>query len=510
MTIDVGLGPATDDAAYRKARVLMPWLMIAAVFAVAVWLRQALPFNVDVSWWLTVSERMLDGQRLYVDILETNPPMASSVYLLSVVLARWTGVRPEIAIDALIFALIAASLTLTWRILRRSSVSRRAAGSALAVWAATLLGVLPMHDFGQREHLALIAMLPALAVCILRGDRETVSPTAVLIAGLSAAITMSFKPYFAFAIGFSILAAANQARDWRVFFAPENWIAAALVVLHGVCTFVFYPEYFTVVYPLVRDVYLLLKAPLLALILTSATAVWVGSVLIVLALQNRRQKPDTASFVVLAASFGFAVAFFVQRKGWSYHAYPMVALGLMAVGCAVAAIDRERRRSWRLRAAAGLAAAAMFVKACLWFNAGVDVRQIQDQVARLGPHPKILMLSAAAVIGFPLVRTLEGTWISRQEAPWMREIVRRSRLDGSIDAQTAARLDVYVERERAGLIEDFRKQPPDVVLIDNRNSDWGRWAYADPEISALLEPFKSVRTIDGIDILQRTSKVPPS
>jgi hypothetical protein len=53
-----------------------PWLAVVAVVAAAVLLRQALPFNVDVSWWLIVSERMLNGQRLYVDILETNPPMA--------------------------------------------------------------------------------------------------------------------------------------------------------------------------------------------------------------------------------------------------------------------------------------------------------------------------------------------------------------------------------------------------------------------------------------------------
>jgi hypothetical protein len=510
MAIDVGMGLPTDDATYRKTRVLAPWLTIVAAFAAAVLLRQALPFNVDVSWWLTVSERMLDGQRLYVDILETNPPMASSVYLLGVILARLTGVRPEVAIDALIFALIAASLTLTWRILRHSSLSGGLAGGALAAWAVVLLGVLPMYDFGQREHLALIAMLPALAVYILRGDRERVSPAAVLIAGLSAAITMNFKPYFAFAIGFSILAAAGQARDWKLLFAPENWIAAALVVLHGVCTFVFFPEYFTIIYPLVHDVYLLLQAPLLALFLTSATAIWAGSVLIVLALQNHQRKLDTASFVLLAASFGFAVAFFVQRKGWGYHAYPMVALALMAAGCAIAAIDQERPRSWRLRAAAAFAAAAMLVKACMWFNASVDVGQVEAQVARLGPHPKILMLSAAAVIGFPLVRTLEGTWVSRQEALWAREIVRRSQLDERIDAQTAARLGVYLERERAGLIEDFRRLPPDVILIDNQNSDWGKWAYADPEISLLLKPYRSVRTIDGIEILQRTSKVPPS
>ena len=235
------------------------------------------------------------------------------------------------ATDGLIFLLIAASLALTWRILQYSSLRGRA-GGAFAVWATVLLCVLPMYDFGQREHLAVLAMLPAIAVYILRGNRETVTPAAVLIAALSAAITLSFKPYFAFAVGFCILTAAAQARDWRVLFAPENWIAAGLVVVYGICIFVFYPEYFTIIYPLVRDVYLLLKAPALALFVTSATALWVGAVMIVLALQSRQRKLDAASFVLLAASFGFAIAFFVQCKGWDYQAYPMVALGLLAVG----------------------------------------------------------------------------------------------------------------------------------------------------------------------------------
>jgi len=447
---------------------------------------------------------MFDGQRLYLDILETNPPMAGSVYFLSVALARAIHIRPELATLCLIFVLIAASLATTWHILRDSRL--RSFAGALAVWAAVLLGILPMYDFGQREHLALIVLLPALAVFILRAGREPVTPAAIVIAGLSAALTMTFKPYFACAVGAGILAAAAQARDWRVFFALENWIAGALVVLYGVGIYVLYPEYFTIVYPLVRDVYLLLKAPLLAICLTAATAVWLGGILVTLALQNRQRTLDPACMVLLAASAGFAVAFFVQGKGWGYHAYPMVALSLMAAACAVAAVDRDRLRSFRLRAVAAVVLVAMLAKACLWFNASVDVRPIEEEVARLGPHPKILMLSAAAVIGHPMVRTLQGTWVSRQEAFWTREIVRRARLEEAIDAETEARLQVYIARERAGLIEDFTKQSPDVVLIDNKDSDWGNWAQADPELSALLKAYTLVRTIDGVDILRRTSK----
>jgi hypothetical protein len=506
MSLDVGLSLPGDKAARQGSFTVTPLHAVVAVFMVAIMLRGLLPFNVDVSWWLIVCERVLDGQRLYVDILETNPPMAGSVYMFGVVLARAVHMRPEVVTNGLIFLLIAASLALTWRSLRFSSLRERAGGAA-AVWTAALLTILPMYDFGQREHLALVAMLPALAVYILRANRERVAPWAILIAGLCAATTMNFKPYFVFGVGFCILTAAAQARDWRVLFAPENWIAAALVVIHALCIVAFYPEYFTLIYPLVRDVYLLLKAPLLLILLTSATMLWLLAIMVVLALQSRRQKVDGAALVIMAGSLGFAISFFVQGKGWGYHAYPMVALGLLAAGWAVAAAGGdEQAASRRLRAGAILVVALTFANACLWFNASVDMRRVQEEVTLLGPRPKILMLSATAVIGHPMVRELGGTWVSRQQALWTREIVRRALKDGTIDQATADRLAPYVARERAGLVEDFRKQPPDVVVIDNQDSDWGAWAVTDPELSALLKPYFSVKNINGIEILRRADQ----
>jgi hypothetical protein len=505
MSLDVGLSLPGDKAARQGIWTVTPLHAVVAVFLVAIMLRGVLPFNVDVSWWLTICERMLDGQRLYVDILETNPPMAGSVYMLGVVVARAIHMRPEVVTNGLIFLLIAASLALTWRALRLSSLRERAGGAA-AIWAVVLLTVLPMYDFGQREHLALVAMLPALAVYILRANRERVAPWAILIAGLCAATTMSFKPYFVFAAGFCILAAAAQARDWRVLFAPENWIAAALVVIHALCIVAFYPEYFTLIYPLARDVYLLANLPLLVILPTSATMLWLLAIMVTLALQSRRQKADAATLVMMAGSLGFAVSFFMQAKGWGYHAYPMVALGLLAAGWALAAGGDGQAGSRPLRAGAMLLVALIFANGCFRFATSIDTRLVREEITLIGPRPKILMLSAANDIGHPTVRELGGTWVSRQQALWVREVVRRALRDGTIDQPTADRLATYVARERAGLIDDFRKQPPDVLVIDNQNSDWGSWAAADPELSVLLKPYVLVKNINGIEILRRADQ----
>src|SRR5258708_32664388 len=58
------------------APALLASLSIMILFVAAIVLRHFLAANTDVSWLLTVGERVLDGQRLYIGVLETNPPMA--------------------------------------------------------------------------------------------------------------------------------------------------------------------------------------------------------------------------------------------------------------------------------------------------------------------------------------------------------------------------------------------------------------------------------------------------
>jgi hypothetical protein len=65
------------------------WCLPVVLLAVA-----CLPFfagpgeiNGDTSWLITVVERLRAGQRAYVDVMETNPPMAFLIYWPAVALA---------------------------------------------------------------------------------------------------------------------------------------------------------------------------------------------------------------------------------------------------------------------------------------------------------------------------------------------------------------------------------------------------------------------------------------
>ena len=120
----------------------------------------------------------------------------------------------------------------------------------------------------------------------------------------------------------------------------------------------------------------------------------------------------------------------------------------------------------------------------LWFNATVYVGPIRQAIAGLMSNPRILVLSGEAAIGHPLVRDVGGVWVSRQENLWIREFTRLTRERTVVDAATDARLNDYLALERKWLIEDFRKLPPDLVLVDNLRDGWGAWARADAEAVA--------------------------
>src|SRR5258708_29145923 len=214
------------------APALLASLSIMILFLAAIVLRHFLAANTDVSWLLTVGERVLDGQRLYIDVVETNPPMAVLAYIPGIAIARALGLPAEVVTDGLMFALIFISLAIVARILRKSSVLDGAQGRLLAPLAFAVVAILPMQAFGQREHIAIVALLPLLAVFVVRMNGQAPPTSMAIVAGCGAGFALSFKPHFAVgmlcAVGWLVI----YSRSWKVAFTPENLTAAAIALLY--------------------------------------------------------------------------------------------------------------------------------------------------------------------------------------------------------------------------------------------------------------------------------------
>lgn len=484
------------------------WLPLAFIVVLAVVLRQILVANTDVSWDLTMADKVLDGQRLYVDVIEVNPPATMFLYLMPALLGRLSGLPAEFFVDLLVFLAVGLSLWYSGRILHKGGTIEATDGWLLATVAATVLLVLPAQTFGEREHIAVIAFLPMLAACAVRARGRAVDPMSAVVAGICGGIVVIIKPHFAAAIIFASAAAAVYARSWRPVFALENWIAAGLLAAYAAVVVIAFPQFVHDVLPMVMAVYVPVKADFLRLIVRFATPLWVAALLLI-ALLKRGAMFKFPYGLLLAASAGFSISYYVQQKGWSYHSYPMLALALIAL--ALAFFDRWHRRPSESgadrikRLASALAAALIAGTTFLWMNFALDFSALAAPIRAIKPHPKILAISGDIAVGHPLTRAVQGTWVSRVSALWITAGVILRRKNGTLDPQTNARLEAYAARDRAMLTQDIARHRPDVILVDQalQGFDWLAWANSYRALAAQLKPYRQDRTIDGILILRR-------
>src|SRR4029077_18835552 len=105
-----------------------------------------------------------------------------------------------------------------------------------------------------------------------------------------------------------------------------------------------------------------------------------------------------------AASLGFGLVYFLQRKGWPYHSYPMMVFALLAFGCAMTPGDDHAAPARGRLAGPAAALAAVFMLSMVWFNDALDARPLQAAVARLGQHPPLLSISGKSGNGTPARR----------------------------------------------------------------------------------------------------------
>jgi hypothetical protein len=504
---------ASRAAAIKMSRSTSSWFEIVSrhwfllgVIAGALALRLILPIATDVSWLLTAAEKTLDGARPYVDFLEVNPPASIWLYLPAVWLAKLAGLTPEFMTGALVFAGTFGSLWFASRIAASANLFSSAILNQLAALFAAVLLILPAQTFAQREHIALIAFMPALGIYACRASGKPVTLVHAIVAGLLAGVCVAIKPHLVFALIFAAGVAAFYARSWQIFFAIENWMTGLIAILYAALVYFLYPAFISDVLPIVSAIYVPVRASFWKFLLHFATPIFALTVVTIFVL-TRTRKSTPAFAVLLAAATGFAASYYAQQKGWSYHSYPMLAL---IVAAAVIAFVRrwpaaggheiqiERFRRLGSATLIALLAGASFV----WMNFAVDMRALAETISKSAPRPSILSISSDIAVGHPLTRQLGGNWVGRVCSQWIAAGALILKLE-TPDLASRAKLDGYESRDRKMLIEDIRRAKPDIILVDRIRFDWLAWAKADPALASELSNYRALDTINDVLILRR-------
>lgn len=304
--------------------------------------------NHDSAWFLDATARWLDGARLYVDIFETNPPLAFYLTAPVIWISRATGLFAPHVFVFHVFVVMAVSLGLMRRLFLGARRLPPALTPVVVAAAAIVFVVAPLRDFGQREHLATMLALPYFVLLGLRvlgrDPGKGRGRRLAIFVGLAAAIGFSLKPYFLLApVGAELyLLARTRGRGGLAgrLIRPESTALAVSVLLYAASIPVFAPAYLTELLPVGYAVFQAgYGAPLLAVLFAAR----IPFVALLLGIGLRAVARTPAPFAVFADLFliwslAFVAALLLQMKGWSYHLYPVLAGTVLAAASMSAGI----------------------------------------------------------------------------------------------------------------------------------------------------------------------------
>lgn len=510
------------------------WLpsLVACSLAVIGFIAEAVSLPTpDISFYLYGTERILEGARLYRDIIEVNPPLIFWLNLSPVLIANALHLPDVLVYRLSVVALLLGTLALSQDSLKRITEDQKQPSRAwLNVLLVFDLFALPGEAFGEREHLMFALILPyLLAIGAQAGSLQPIRRAWLI--GLLAGIGLSLKPYFLLllvALEAWLWVRAPKTRRLR----PEFLAAAVTIAAYGLLVYFLTPEYFEIVRPLGALYRRYLSMPILdTLIVGIGSGVPLIALLAYSALRQSGGKTAFSELLAVGATASLVVAI-IQQKGWWYHFYPSDAISVVLLGVLLARASRVTTSLSRQVYALGAAGALIFVTLsalgrCLTvalhpmdqkFIRYPEFFQLQRLVRERAAGRTVMVWSFNNRSAFPLVPSAGAKWGSSFPHLWL---VPASYWE-SMEKQGPIRFRPLAERTWAErfldsvMVSDMQRRPPELLLILRpsqdttaiafRRLDFRAYFAEDPRIARMLNCYRYIDRIGVHDVYQRSTE----
>ena len=326
--------------------------------------------------------------------------------------------------------------------------------------AAVGLLLLPIGDFGQRDHLFAILFLPFLVMNLL--SRPAPAPVRVGVA-VWATLGIALKHFFLLLPLAIIACQVLSARSLRPAFRVEHCVIAALLVAYVAASLILHPAYFESVVPLAVQVYGAFDVPL-GFILFRAQFLIIALLVALTFLVINRSRPRSNAVAVLTGAAAIAV-YVVQSKGWSYQLIPAKVYVPMALIWTAVKLSRARNRRWPTAVAA--------VSVLLFLNSALRHGPYQSAFAEaVEPYftcppgeRSFQVFSSTVSSGFPLANYAKAIPANRAPTLWLFPGASY-RLSLAEDPAEQATYRATLTDARKRVIADFFRTAPQVVIVD--------------------------------------------
>ena len=450
--------PLTEHAI--KPAFKWQWLALAALVVTYFTLAYMIPPGADTLWRLHIARGILDGQTLYRDVIEVNPP-----------LWFWAAI-PAASLGGYA-ALVAINLVATLTGLAIFGALARLMLDVKGQWAATLglaagLLLVNVAEIGQREQAFLLACALWSGLAAARIEGKTVPIWLALAATCFAAYGFALKHYFVLVpVAIEAFVIWHKRRTWKPF-RPETLLLAGLAGLYALAVIYLTPDYLGRVLGLVQASYFgfgpwnaLSPVERYLRLFMQCAFVLIPFIALVLT----RNKTTLVRTLMVALVINVLIVI-LQQKGWRYHliganGLSILIMALLWQGIGNATVARFVKRFVPLGLAV-LVWTSVIQPAVsnLRTNGQLVEPVLADIVAREPADYHIAILSTAPDNAFyPLARAGRQHW-SRHYSMWM--------MPGLLTSARTSEKEALRLVEKKRVLDDFTIDlacnPPDLIV----------------------------------------------
>jgi hypothetical protein len=331
-----------------------------------------------------------------------------------------------------------------------------------------------------------------------------------VLVGAGAALGFALKHYFLLVPALlELWLLASQRRKWRPL-RPETLAMVAVGALYGVAVLLWAADYLSSALPLILLTYGLTGAQRAMDLFQPAVLTALGTLALLLAHPRLLRSEKTGLSAALAiAALGFAGAYFIQAKGWTYHAVPLAGCAAIALAIAMTAEAKPRF--------VALAAPALLLLP-FWISAqqarhqvprDADVRRALEDVH---PGESVAFMGTDPSLGWPATVERSLNYPSRYSSYWMMRAVVRNEAARSPDPRITE-VGRQVVRET---VEDFQCMPPQRIIVERPTPEAARtgefdilmFFLRDPRFAELLAHYRPVER-SSVEVFERVSALSP-
>ena len=288
---------------------------------------------------------------------------------------------------------------------------------------------------------------------------------------------------------------AVRRRSPRPLFSAEYLVSAAVCVAYLAAVLRLHPEFLIELYPLLTDTYLRLKHDWGAF--SGYIAILAAWVCLMWRFVPGVPVPPLAMVLAIASAVAYLPLFY-QGKGWPYHAYPAIALGLGALLCRVFAAGPAARPG-----PVGAVALFFFI-AVAWMPYLQTQKPDRDLVATIRAavtQPSVALIGSDIAVGHPVTRMIGGSWTSIYCSDWLGAFATYLALKEHRAGNTAeaARYETMAERLVDEKMAELGSSSPDVILLQKEDSMWQERLARHPAYASFIENYRPLAESDVLE-----------